>query len=173
MSCASTTTSSCRPASITRSRIRAWWIWFFLSSPRQSATNDAIVCAWARRSAPLPTLRIRADGGQRRIPPRAPSRCERPREVMPVALEQEAALAGCARGIEPRYRLVAGSEHAMLVIDREPTLRMHKHRAHRSQRHIGSYAELRPVSRLRIVGVHRGDEGGGGHREFFREIAEG
>jgi hypothetical protein len=49
--------------------------------------------------------------------------------MVAVALEQQAALPGRARRIEAGDRPVALAQHAMLVIDRQPTLRMHEHRA--------------------------------------------
>ena len=49
--------------------------------------------------------------------------------MVAVALEQQAALPGRAGGVEPSDRLIAGTEYAVLAVDREPAFRVHEHRA--------------------------------------------
>ena len=75
--------------------------------------------------------------------------------MMAVALEQQAALPGRTGRVKSHDRLVAFTQHAMLVIDRQPAFGMHEHRAHRSERHIGPVADLGPVAGAGIMRAQR------------------
>ena len=71
--------------------------------------------------------------------------------MMAVALEQETALAGRARGEQSGYGLVVLAKHAVLVIDRECALGMDEHRAHGAERDVRPRAEFRPVAAGLVV----------------------
>lgn len=90
-------------------------------------------------------LRRVTTGGLRCKTPGPPPRNKGPGQMVPMALEQQAALPGGTRGIQPRQRLVPVTEHPVLLVNHQPTFTVHKHRTHWAEGHIGAGAQRQPA----------------------------